>query len=146
MIQRPDRAGKGRARNHGVSITEGPVDLGPRTDRFLRDPDADVLRFNELKAEAPYTLVIGQKNYSSWSMRAWLLLRHLGVAFEEVQVPLYTRDNRETVRALGGETGLVPVLKQGELALWDTLAIFEYLNETHGGVWPAHPATRARAR
>jgi len=91
-------------------------------------------------------LLIGSKNYSSWSMRAWLLLRHLAVPFQERTVPLYTATSREEVRALGGETGLVPVLKQGELAIWDTLAIFEYLHETHGGVWPADPAARARAR
>lgn len=91
-------------------------------------------------------LVIGEKNYSSWSMRAWLLLRHLGVAFEEITVPLYRSDSRAAVQALGGETGLVPVLREGGLAIWDTLALFEYLHERHGGVWPAEPSARALAR
>jgi len=93
-----------------------------------------------------YTLVLGQKNYSSWSMRAWLLMRWLGLDFEVVTVPLYTEQSRAAVQALGGETGMVPVLKAGELVIWDTLAIFEHLHEAHGGVWPAEAALRARAR
>jgi glutathione S-transferase len=93
-----------------------------------------------------YVLVIGQANYSSWSMRAWLALRHLGLAFETRTVGLYTATSRDEVRALGGETGLVPVLRDGDLAIWDTLAIFEHLHERCGGLWPADPADRARAR
>jgi len=93
-----------------------------------------------------YTLVLGQKNYSSWSMRAWLLLRWLGLDFEVITVPLYTDQSRAAVQALGGETGLVPVLKTGDLVIWDTLAIFEHFEETHRGVGPADPARRARAR
>ena len=57
-----------------------------------------------------YTLIIGQKNYSSWSMRAWLLLKTVGADFEEVSIPLYRSDSNAMVRALGGQTGLVPVL------------------------------------
>lgn len=97
-------------------------------------------------APMSYTLVLGQKTYSSWSMRAWLAMRHLGLPFEVVTVGIYTQDSRAKVRALGGETGLVPVLKRDPLAIWDTLAIFEYLHETHGGLWPDDPALRARAR
>jgi glutathione S-transferase len=134
------------ARAREVAITEGPVDWGRRMTCFLRDPDSNVLEFNEIKPQAPYVLVLGQKNYSSWSMRAWLLLRHLGVPFQERSIALYTETSRQAVRRLGGETGLVPVLRQGDLAIWDTLAIFEYLHETHGGVWPAAPSLRARAR
>jgi len=93
-----------------------------------------------------YTLVLGQKNYSSWSMRAWLLMRQLGLDFDIVTVPLYTDQSRATVQELGGETGLVPVLRAGDLVIWDTLAVFEHLHETHGGVWPADAALRARAR
>ena len=58
-----------------------------------------------------YTLIIGHKAYSSWSMRVWLLLRHLGAPFEEKTVDLYTETSRQEVRELGGETGLVPVLR-----------------------------------
>jgi glutathione S-transferase len=93
-----------------------------------------------------YTLIIGQKNYSSWSMRGWLLLKSLNVPFDEMTVPLYQSQSRDTVRALGGQTGLVPVLLDGDTAIWDTLAIFEYLHENHPMVWPAKRLDRARAR
>lgn len=93
-----------------------------------------------------YTLVIGQKNYSSWSMRAWLLLKFLGVPFAEVTIPVYTEVSREAVRKLGGATGLVPVLFDGDLAIWDTMAIFAHLFETFAEVWPADRSDRARAR
>jgi glutathione S-transferase len=93
-----------------------------------------------------YRLVIGQKNYSSWSMRAWLLLRMLEVPFEEVTVPLYQVRSRDSVRALGGQTGLVPVLIDGATAIWDTMAIFEHLQERHPSVWPAKRPDRAHAR
>lgn len=93
-----------------------------------------------------YTLILGQKNYSSWSMRAWLLLRELGVLFDEVTVPLYRPESRTTVRALGGQTGLVPVLLDNGTPIWDTLAIFEHLYETHPAVWPVDRLDRARAR
>lgn len=93
-----------------------------------------------------YTLIIGPKNYSSWSMRAWLLLKLLAVPFEEVTAPLYRHDSRAAVRTLGGQTGLVPVLVDDGMAVWDTLAIFEYLYERHPGVWPAGKSDRARAR
>jgi glutathione S-transferase len=134
------------ANERSVAITEGPVDWGRRIACFLRDPDSNVLEFNELKAEAPYTLVLGQKNYSSWSMRAWLLLRFLGLPFELITVGMYTDRSRADIRALGGETGLVPLLKRGTLAIWDTLAIFEHLHEVYGRVWPSDFAQRSRAR
>ena len=93
-----------------------------------------------------YTLIIGEKNYSSWSLRAWLLMRHLGLPFEEVTVNLYVPNSRSVVRRMGGETGIVPVLKDGDFAIWDTLAIFETLHERHGGVWPRDARHRIRAR
>jgi len=98
------------------------------------------------KAAPHYTLILGPKNYSSWSMRAWLVMRHLGLDFEIVTVDLYRDGSRDAVRELGGETGLVPVLKRDGFAIWDTLAIFETLHEAHGGVWPADADRRARAR
>jgi glutathione S-transferase len=88
-------------------------------------------------------LVLGQKNYSSWSMRAWLLLKMLGMPFTD---PLYRVDSREAVRAHGGQTGLVPVLIDRGTAIWDTLAIFEHLYESYPAVWPADRGDRARAR
>jgi glutathione S-transferase len=139
------------AAKNNVPITEGPVDWGRRITCFLRDPDSNVLEFNELKPADGHqanarTLVLGQKNYSSWSMRAWLLLKTLGVPFDEVTIPLYRTESRDAVRALGGQTGLVPVLIDSGAAIWDTLAIFEYLYESYPAVWPADRFDRARAR
>ena len=96
--------------------------------------------------DVTYTLVIGNKNYSSWSMRAWLLLRFIETPFEEVSIDLYRFGSRAAVQALGGETGLVPVLLDGGTAIWDTLAITEHLYERHPAIWPADRTERARAR
>jgi glutathione S-transferase len=92
-------------------------------------------------------LVIGNKNYSSWSMRPWLVMKHFGISFEEERLSFADREWK--TRALRyAPTGMVPVLVDGELAIWDTLAITEYLAETHPqhAIWPAAPAARARAR
>ena len=93
-----------------------------------------------------YTLIIGNKNYSSWSMRAWLLLEFLGVPYQEESVALYTATSRRDVLQSGGETGLVPVLKDDGLIIWETSAIVEYLYERFPQVWPGDRALRARAR
>jgi glutathione S-transferase len=94
-----------------------------------------------------YTLVIGNKNYSSWSLRPWLLLKHFGIAFREVRIPLYIDGAKEKIRAFS-PAGKVPILLDGELAIWDSLAIGEYLAERHpdAHMWPADAAVRARAR
>ncbi|MGE0372549.1 MAG: glutathione S-transferase family protein [Gammaproteobacteria bacterium] len=93
------------------------------------------------------TLVIGNKNYSSWSLRPWLLLRHSGIPFEEVRFPLYRDDTRERIAALS-PSGLVPVLRHGDVAVWDSLAICEHVNELYPAhlLWPADPSARAVAR
>jgi glutathione S-transferase len=93
------------------------------------------------------TLVIGNKNYSSWSLRPWLLLRHYGVDFDEVRLSLDTPGFREQV-ARWSPTGRVPVLIDGEISVWDSLAIAEYVNEVwlDGRAWPATLAERALAR
>jgi glutathione S-transferase len=93
------------------------------------------------------TLVIGNKNYSSWSLRPWLLLRHFGVAFSEVRLPLDTPEFRARV-GQWSPTGRVPVLHDAGLTVWDSLAICEYANERWlgGRAWPADPAARAVAR
>ena len=93
------------------------------------------------------TLVIGNKNYSSWSLRPWLLLRHFGVSFDEVRLPLDTPEFREQV-GRWSPSRRVPVLHDGELAIWDSLAICEYANERWlaGEGWPADDAARAIAR
>jgi glutathione S-transferase len=94
---------------------------------------------------APLTLVIGNKNYSSWSLRAWLLLKHIGVAFDEIVVALDQPDTREQLDR-HGPSGRVPVLHHGELRVWDSLAICEYVAELTGKGWPAAREARAQAR
>ena len=91
------------------------------------------------------TLVIGPKNYSSWSLRPWILLKHLGVEFEELMMPLYTPAFANEIRRYN-PTGRVPVLLDGKVHVWETLAIAEYLAEKTGRGWPADRAARARAR
>src|SRR5437879_9208488 len=75
-------------------------------------------------------LVIGNKNYSSWSMRPWLALRANNIAFEEVFIPLYTDDKADKDRILSfSHSGKVPALIDGDVTIWDSLAIIEYLAE-----------------
>ena len=93
-------------------------------------------------------LVIGNKNYSSWSLRAWLHLRESGVAFEEVRIPLYQGDATERI-ARYSAAGRVPVLLDDDgVVVWDSLAIIEHVRETRSGAvdWPDGRAARARAR
>ncbi len=96
-------------------------------------------------------LYIGNKNYSSWSMRPWVLLRQAGIPFEEVNVRFdaFTPDSlfKQTIRTVS-PVGRVPVLVDGGLVIWDTLAIAEYLAEKFPDqqLWPADVSARARAR
>lgn len=93
------------------------------------------------------TLVIGNKNYSSWSLRPWLFLKHHGIPFNEVRIPLYREDSQSRIAAYS-PAGKVPVLVDSGLAVWDSLSILEYLAErfpeTAG--WPETPSARAEAR
>ena len=94
-------------------------------------------------------LVIGNKNYSSWSMRPWLALRANGIAFEEIFVPLYTGDVADKERILSfSASGKVPALIDGDVTVWDSLAIMEYLAERFpdARLWPDDRAERAYAR
>ena len=90
-------------------------------------------------------LVIGNKNYSSWSLRPWLALKQLGIAFDEVRIPLYGPGAKEKILA-HSPAGKVPILKDGETVVWDSLAILEYLAESHPRLWPSHKQDKARAR
>jgi len=96
-------------------------------------------------------LYIGNKNYSSWSMRPWVLLKQAGIPFEEVMVRFDSFDAdskfKHTILAIN-PTGTVPVLKDGDIAVYDTLAICEYLAETYPEkkLWPTDRARRAQAR
>lgn len=93
-------------------------------------------------------LVIGNKNYSSWSMRPWLALRANDISFEETLIPLY-RGTADKQRILDvSPAGKVPILVDGDVTVWDSLAIIEYLAEKfpEKKLWPADRAARARAR
>lgn len=89
-----------------------------------------------------YRLHIANKNYSSWSLRAWVLMRELAIPFEE---DLHRFDAGAAFRSFSPNS-LVPCLEDGELRIWDSLAIAEYLAEHHSSVWPADSTARAWAR
>ena len=93
-------------------------------------------------------LVIGNKNYSSWSMRPWLALRANNIAFEEVFIPLYTGDADKRRILEVTPSGKVPALVDGDITVWDLLAIIEYLAERFpdARLWPEDRASRAHAR
>src|SRR5215813_9657999 len=94
-------------------------------------------------------LVIGNKNYSSWSMRPWLALRASNIAFEEIFIPLYTDNKADKERILSFSlSGKVPALIDGDITVWDSLAIIEYLAERFPSarLWPEDRARRAYAR
>lgn len=101
--------------------------------------------------DAPLTLIIGNKNYSSWSMRPWVLMRGRGIPFGERMLKFESKEWDDNIGRLS-PSGLVPVLWEGEpgsgFATWDTLAIAERLHDIRpgAGVWPAESRKRARAR
>jgi glutathione S-transferase len=93
-------------------------------------------------------ILIGDKAWSSWSMRPWLALKHTGALFDETLIRLRTEATTANARAAGSPSGLVPVLKDGDVTVWDSLAICEYLAEKvpAAALWPADPAARALGR
>jgi glutathione S-transferase len=93
------------------------------------------------------TLIVGNKNYSSWSLRPWIAMKVADIAFEEEVYPLDTAEFRSRVDALSG-TGKVPVLIDGDIRVWESLAILEHLAERfpEAALWPSDPAARAHAR
>ncbi len=92
-------------------------------------------------------LVIGDKNYSSWSLRAWLMLKMAGLPFEEIKISLRRPDTLAAIRR-HSPSGKVPLLYDGDLRVWESLAIAEYLAERvrKPALWPADATTRAMAR
>ena len=92
-------------------------------------------------------LIIGNKNFSSWSMRPWLLLKHFDIQFEEVSIALYQGNTAERLGPLSPSLK-VPALLHHETTIWDSLAICEYVSEAllDGKGWPASPRKRATAR
>ncbi len=93
------------------------------------------------------TLCIGSKNLSSWSLRPWLFLRHHGLPFKEILIPLDQPETRVRLMA-HSPSGRVPALYHGDLRVWESIAICEYAAETFAlpGAWPLKPAARAFAR
>ena len=97
------------------------------------------------------TLVIGNKNYSSWSLRPWLAMKMAGIDFDELRIPLDQPNTKASILR-HSPTGKVPCLidrrPDGDLTVWDSLAICEYVNEAYAGgsLWPADLRARARAR
>ncbi|CAN5593487.1 glutathione S-transferase family protein [soil metagenome] len=96
---------------------------------------------------AEFTVVIGNKNYSSWSLRGWLMARIAGIEFEEIVIPLDLPETQAAIRK-HSPSGRVPVLLHRGLAVWESLAIAEYLNDLkpEAGLWPPSAAARAHAR
>jgi len=93
------------------------------------------------------TLIIGNKNYSSWSLRPWIAMKAAGIPFEEVLVPLYGPGSAEKILQYS-PAGKVPILHDGNFAVWDSLAILEYVAEKYpdAGLWPTDMQARGRAR
>lgn len=92
------------------------------------------------------TLVIANKCYSSWSLRPWLLLKQLGVAFDEITIPLDLPDTKEKVLR-HSPAGKVPILIDGDVTVWESIAIMEYVGDALGRpAWPQDPGARAMAR
>jgi glutathione S-transferase len=96
---------------------------------------------------ADFTLYIGNKAYSSWSLRGWLACRCAGIAFDEVVIPLSRPDTNAAILKYS-PSGRVPTLRHGNTLVWDSLAIGEYLHEfaPKAGLWPEDPVARAHAR
>jgi glutathione S-transferase len=94
-----------------------------------------------------YSLVIGDKNFSSWSLRPWLVLKQCGIAFAEQHVRLRQPGSKAAITR-HSPSGKVPALKAGDIVVWDSLAILEYLAERHPEqrLWPEDPEARAAAR
>jgi glutathione S-transferase len=96
---------------------------------------------------SPFTLVIGNKNYSSWSLRPWLVLKQVGIEFTEIRIPLYTETARQELLS-HSPVARVPILHHGDITIWESIAICEYLAEYSPdmGLLPKEPKARAMVR
>jgi glutathione S-transferase len=96
---------------------------------------------------ADLTIYVGNRNYASWSLRAWLALKATGAAFEEVVIPILVPGSKETLLKYS-PSGKVPALHHGDIVVWDSLAICGYLADIfpEAGLWPTDPAAKAMAR
>src|SRR5215210_3273643 len=99
------------------------------------------------RGASPMKLIVGNKNYSSWSMRPWIGLRAAGIPFEEEVVPLFLDDSKARILS-HSPTGKVPVLIDGDVHVWESLAILEYAAEKFpdANLWPSDAKARAHAR
>jgi len=93
-------------------------------------------------------ILIGDKLWSTWSLRPWLVLKRTGAPFQETLIRLRTEETNANAKAAGSPTGQVPVLRDGQVTVWDSLAICEYLAEKFpaAALWPADPVARAEGR
>jgi glutathione S-transferase len=90
-------------------------------------------------------LVIGNKNYSSWSLRSWIALKMLGVPVDKKRIALRRPETKAEILRYSS-AGRVPILRDGDTVVWGSLAILEYLAEKRPQLWPSDPAQRAKAR
>jgi glutathione S-transferase len=132
---------------YGRSLLAWPGHIGHETVRVARRTRQDHGGQGKSMATNRYRLVIGNKNWSSWSLRPWLAMRRTGVPFEEINVRLRQADSKAAI-AKYSPSGMVPLLLDGDLAIWDSLAIIEYLSDAHPetALWPADRRARAVAR
>jgi glutathione S-transferase len=103
--------------------------------------------FPDLKQAPMYTLVVANRNYSSWSLRAWLFLIESNIPFEEIRIPLFTESWQEEIARVS-PAGRLPVLLDGGITVWDSIAIMEHVREQHPDAvgWPGSARARAHAR
>jgi glutathione S-transferase len=92
-----------------------------------------------------FTLILGNKAYSSWSLRPWIALKQAGIPFEETVIPIYMDGSSQAIRRFS-RAGKVPILKDGDFTVWDSLSIIEYVAEKYPKLWPADSKARAVAR
>jgi glutathione S-transferase len=122
--------------------------VNKKTLALLGDlPTIDVHSVFITKGSIMFRLILGNKAYSSWSLRPWLALRQCNIPFEELVIPLYEPGSPEKAKVYS-PTGKVPCLVDGDTTVWDSLAILEYLAETvpQARLWPDDKAARAQAR
>jgi len=112
---------------------------------FGRSVGAALSGGRRCRGEIVYDLYIANKNYSSWSLRPWVLMRELEIGFREHLVPFGEESSWQSYRKIS-PTGKVPCLVDGGTVVWESVAVMEYLAERHAGVWPAQQAARAWAR
>jgi glutathione S-transferase len=120
---------------------------GDRSDHAISLADAQARRDAAAEGGDSVKLIIGNKNYSSWSFRPWIAMKVAGISFEEELMSLDAPDFKTRLNAVSG-TGKVPTLIDGEVKVWESLAILEYLAEKvpAAKLWPGDPAARAHAR